>query len=102
MPGVRGQLIQKGKSHGVMSIRDRKSNGMMKQTPAVWNKCLQEDHRSDCCSSDESIAIIQRFCPAPGGTGEEALMIPGPFAVGFQPTRKIKQKLGDMTSQVHL
>src|SRR5947207_15956054 len=87
---ISGRLVQESKSHRIMSIRNRESHRMMKQPSCRRQECFTENHRGYGGGSNELVPVIECFGSSADRSSEEALKIPGLFAIAVQPVAQIR------------
>src|SRR5262245_4809 len=74
--GIAARLRQKGKSHRVVRIRNRKTKSRRKKAPCRRDERLGENHGRDSDGAQHPITVVKAFCPAAKWTGEVGLIIP--------------------------
>src|SRR5437879_382767 len=97
MLGICCGFVKECKSHCVMSIGNRKPDGMMKQSACRRKECLAKNHGSDGHNSNP-VVVIERFGKATYWAGEEALVVPGSFSKGIEPFGKVSDNAGHLVS----
>src|SRR5881396_186788 len=85
------RLLQKGKSHRVVRVRNRETKSRRKKAPCRRDERLRENHGRDSDGAHQPITVVKAFCPAAKWTGEVGLIIPRGLAVLLKPSHELVQ-----------
>src|SRR5689334_10861539 len=85
-----GGLCQKGKSHRIMRIGNRKSLAFPEDAPCGRHKSLRKHHRRYRQYSQPRPFVVRSLSPLPYAARIETLEVVGSLAVVFQPLCKFQ------------
>src|SRR5260370_37133212 len=98
---ISGRLAKERKTHRIMGIRNRESHRMVEQPSRRRQECFAENHGSDSCCSNKSMAVIECLGSSPDRSSEKALVIPGGLTMCGEPFGEVSQHFRYAIRSVH-